>query len=740
MSNTALYESDSENDIATPYNAGGELDSDDESLVDVDSPADGYFEHRGHPQETFVENPALRASEDKAREAAEERQSSSVAGGLLPEHSTPSRAPVWTDETAPLLDAGPPPPDYAAAIADRRVPQLQSQGQAQGPIRGGNYGSISSALPPQAPGHPSAASEPQREQPGVPASFGNDHPLVRNGLFGEQGVLGSRNEPQSMRDTPAQQQTSVAAVDQRTARDAEGDTDEESGLISRQPHKQSKKQWRRWRWYCCRPKSWLNWFLVFAVILAVILISRANMNADGSGNGKQKLPVHSPIKNPKVPIPDHPHSRQCAFDSYSERLSFDFSSPGNFSFMELIDIADYTHLLPNGATLSGTLKISPAPAKQDVDIRVWVSIAATRPWSVTAVRYVKDGDGLELKFPEVEQRAQHGLQGYESACLDIAVLVQVREGVTVQNWDISTANMDVVVESSLFASDNDDRMWTPPEQQAMEDGLIVRNETSFWAMKGSVSAAYWSSRRIRVSTLSGRITGTYALRDSLELESKSGAIKVGVEPKQEDKDHPAPADFSVKTLSGSVDVDFPSSDEDVVPEREYRTRVESQSSRISGRYLLGVTGTFTSYSGRLDLCILPYSSSRFNSTLHTSTFSGRTSINLLEAINAVPISKDVNYESPDPHYLGEWNVGSIHSTHKSLSGAINLVYPSSWVGMIDGRSISGHIKVKGKDVEIIKDVRGPGTRRVVAKKGVGDSKLVFKTTSGSVDVLVGEEY
>ena len=79
-------------------------------------------------------------------------------------------------------------------------------------------------------------------------------------------------------------------------------------------------------------------------------------------------------------------------------------------------------------------------------------------------------------------------------------------------------------------------------------------------------------------------------------------------------------------------------------------------------------------------------------------------------------------------------MGAIHSVHKSISGSLDLKYPWHWSGMVEGRSISGSLSVRGKDVEIIRDDRLPGQRVLKAKKGIGNSTCVFKTTSSSVDV------
>ena len=148
--NTAIYDSDLDLDEDKNYASDSE-----ESLLN--SPADGYFSPRNHPQETFIPNPAVgqqdsSEAEAKAEEAAAERsreqlqttRSSASSAPRAAPHSSAEQRHRWpaAGERTPLLDAGPAPPDYAAATAGRR-----------------------------------------RER----ASFGEHHPLVRNGLFGEQG-------------------------------------------------------------------------------------------------------------------------------------------------------------------------------------------------------------------------------------------------------------------------------------------------------------------------------------------------------------------------------------------------------------------------------------------------------------------------------------------------------------------------------------------------------------------------
>ena len=767
MANTAAFEDSDVDERRSNY------DSDDESLIDVDSPVDGYFEQRDHPQATFVQNPS-RESEEKAQEAARDRQASrSVPATVGSQPAAASRQSVDFDESAPLLDAGPAPPDYYQATAGRRdLPRPYSQGH----VRDTSYGSIAS--PPPSRGQDQTQQNVGERPVRDPVPFSSDHPLVRNGLFGEQGVLNSRSqEPQSMRDPVQTSQPEAtqnnAAMNAPPANNAvnerpEGQRDEESGSEplpsyrhDHQHHhhhdfKKERRGWRRYFYCCCIPRlGCLNILLIFGIITMFVLLTSAPHSDSNGGEPHSRLPVG----DINVPIPDHPNTRQCNFDSGGSSMykSFDFHDPGNFSFLEMME-AYGTPSSASGTKLSGTIRISPFSSSLNeadddkVAIRLWVHAASTQSWIINDLRYSKDEDGFELGFPDVRSRdgVDSDIQGYERACLDFAVLIQVRRDVEIQNWDITTANLNVEVEKGIFDEDDpwselvgeEDEVETTIQEE-QRDGLSITNESTLYAARGSISVAYWSSRRTRVSTHSGSIEGTYALRDSLEVESKSGSIDIGVEPKKAASEDPsdAPADLTVTSKSGSVNVEFPARHDEyqaAVPERQYRTRIETHSSSVSGRYLLGVSTSITTHSGTIDAYVLLLSANLWNSSLHTTTKSATTSLTLLEAISAVPFAIGAGSVDPEPPHLSRWNMGSISSVHKSNSGTLDLKYPSHWAGFIEGRTNSGSIDVRGEDVEIIKDVHGPGFHRLAARKGVGGSFLSFRTTSGSVDILVGE--
>lgn len=736
MSNTGLYESDSEPE-GSRY-----ADSDEESLVDVDSPADGYFERREHPQTTYIPNPATqsRSEEDKAQEAAterreRERREAGASSGERererpPSHHSHPRSPVWTaDESTPLLDAGPagPPPDYAAATADRR-----------GHGREGSYGSVSES------------------------AFSSDHPLVRNGLLNEQGVFGQRSDPQSMRDSPTSPSSPLGGErgGLRGGGGPEGgegveEGDEERGFVRRQWDRDWNGQ-RRWARHF-PAKRVLRWLTV--VLVLGIIVSLSGIFEDAQDNGKypsggngRNTPETTPDGgddddgSDKNPMPPHQSTPQCQYHTFSTPERHAFNPPANFTLLEFID--DPVERAFFNDHVAGTIQLSAAPASQKDAIVVWIGVALSGSMEINRLRMVHDEEALQILFPDVSGNVKdlgasgsHRWAGDEDNCLDFSVGVSIRPGTKLDGLEIGTANMDVLVEHGVFDKvvDSDGQEDDAVETQSYGPVLEHLDVASITTVRGKVHADYLSSRTTYIETTSSSISGTYALRDLLSVKSTSGSISIAVDPQNaspEDPDHPA--DFHAASNSGSINVDIPtdSFDADALPDRDYRTRVEAHSSSIKGNYILGSSARFETNSGGLDLRILPFSTAEA-STLRTSSGSGHTTLELLSPYTAAEAL------TGRPGVLDH-----VTSSHKSHSGSLHLTYPDEWEGVVDGESSSGSIRVRGEDVEILLDEdfgrgiprAGRGAKalkHVTARKGYGESRLGFSTTSGSVDVLVG---
>lgn len=451
--------------------------------------------------------------------------------------------------------------------------------------------------------------------------------------------------------------------------------------------------------------------LVIAVIVLIALLSRAAESGhDKTNEGNSdppKAPDGSENDNHNDPgtKPYFPPS-ECAYQHYSETQYFGFPSLSNFTLGEFMESASH---LSGG--IEGTVYIQPSTQPdQEVDIRLRLAYATTSPFHVVNSNYVKDHDSFNLDLPDL-QKGQEGFEG--RPCLSVFIGVEIRRGVKLENWAVSTGNLDIVVADGLFKSSG-----VEEEQSHMQ----VTEESSFSAIRGKAEIAYWTSRRTIIEFISGEIRGNFALRDVLSLKTVSGDIDVTVDPKRADPDRPKPAEFTAVTASGDIDAQFPTTGD--IPSREFRTRLETVSASIRGTYIAGSTIAVHTISGDVSAALLPYYAADTQSvSIHTSSRSGATKLNVLP-----------------PYHHEDWPSRSSEHRSASTSGDIDITYPEQWEGTIDGQTNTGSISIKGKDVEM-DDYRGklwPVWQHITARKGNnGPGSMGLKTLSAAIRVRVG---
>ncbi|KAI7212551.1 hypothetical protein KC333_g7055 [Hortaea werneckii] len=697
----------------------------EESLADVESnyaeaPSDGYFTHREHPGETFVErSPAHTESEAKAREARYDARNLFDSSSQVDSLPTSNGPPVWADESTAILDAGPAPPDYAAATANRlerssrqRQAMQRVTDQAAAPR---SYGSLESNGSDQ----PQHQTSEQNELHWPLGNRGNpfDHSQWRfgrngnpfansNSAFGANGGLFASQGPrQSMQDRRQRSGSANSLLSDRTV--------EEALLRPRQERPERVRNFRRRTCGWCRPAVLLNLVFITMIVGLFVLIARLLHDATGSDVPADRGDHGSPPEKSRdgdanaggpddpfrsnTTMPGHPTSGACTFNYYSDSISFEFAELDDFALVELLE-PTFNEL----GAITGNIWVMPAPPEQEVNVKVWVSFATTAPWRVTDASYGYSKSGLELRFPDLEKTPRR----YAGApCMDVGIIVYVNHGVELKEWHISTANLNFKVEEGMFAKDSLGRRTFNPDM------------TSIIAIRGSVEVAYWSSRHTIIDVPTGSVHGTYALRDVLSVHTHSGSISITVDPQEADEEHPAPADFEAISHSGGVQVDFLDYS---LPDREYKTRVESHSGSISGSYVHGSKTAMHTDSGALDVEIKPYCE-KGPSGIYTDSGSGSSRL-----VVGSP------YCDPDSA------ISNLHSQHRAKSGSMELMYPRQWQGIVEGWSYSGSITLKGRDLEpYSRQVISPIGKHVIARKGHGDSQLSFRTTSGSAKVNIG---
>lgn len=174
------------------------------------------------------------------------------------------------------------------------------------------------------------------------------------------------------------------------------------------------------------------------------------------------------------------------------------------------------------------------------------------------------------------------------------------------------------------------------------------------------------TRFIEVKTMSAPVSGSWPLYDYLGLETISGTVRAGVQPKPALKDKPLPAILYAHSTSGDVEVREPVGDalamwaaqqagvqtgavlgaaaEDIVPPREYLVDLYSMSGALRATLAFGTSCKAHTTSGHVDLTLLPVldsaqadlaaaaNPSARTSLLSTSSTSGTTSVTVLDAM------------------------------------------------------------------------------------------------------------
>ncbi|QIW95494.1 hypothetical protein AMS68_001012 [Peltaster fructicola] len=515
---------------------GSSLFSDGDSEI-IDSPTDGYFSQRQHPQQLFVEND----TSSKAQEA--------VSSPARPSHSqdlpTSSRPPTWATEQTPLLDAGPAPPDYYAATADRRA----NDGHVRDNL---TYGSIS-------------------EEHSEPRTAHTPRVLLQAGFFG------THRTPQSMIGTRQH-------------------IDEESQLTAGGKPKR-KKCWRMR--IGSRSKRCLGILLAVALITVVIVFGIRRSKNDNNVGKTPEDSIPSPIQpedpngSPDEALPVPSPLPGCTYSTRPKLWQYDFHGISNFTFEEALTPPSSQY------RLGGNIWIRAAPEYQTADIKVTMSFVTTAGLKVLDPRAELSHDSIKVGFPVVEQAEPY--TSYES-CLELGIAIDVRSGLSLDQWTAMANNFNIIVLAPTFGPSDID-----VERQPSIASTSIFDTSTFVTSSGTIDAAYWSSRRAIINTDSGSIHGRYALRDLLSITTKAGSVAIDVDPKKADKDKPVAAVFKAVSKSGSIRASFPIKDE--LPKREYDTTVESTSGSISGSYIHGTHSTFRCQSGAIVATIIPFNSS-----------------------------------------------------------------------------------------------------------------------------------
>jgi hypothetical protein len=363
-----------------------------------------------------------------------------------------------------------------------------------------------------------------------------------------------------------------------------------------------------------------------------------------------------------------------------------------------LNIQEAVHQLDGSyKRVAGWIHVAQAPPEQAAGtVQVKMSYAVSSSVDVNSIAYSSTETGITIGDPSFPD----GFDGVRpgNACLGMSVVIYMAQGTTLSNFKVSTTHMGMQVHAGA--------------------NFTVRDTTSISTTTGTLDATAFSSRRTYLQTISGSISGKYALSDLLSVKTKSGSVNIDIEPQSAVEGSTNPAVFMVDSLSGSIRTDFKRKH---IPNREYQTYINTTVGSVDGTFIHGSRTEFNSVAGLVAADILPFNSGDYQSEIYTSTHSGQTSLILRSPYRAKNVA-----------------MSGLVSTHKSTSGGLDVTYPPEWSGVVDGTSLSGALHLQGKDLELLRENDEPGKNHVEAKKGQGESTLSFDTVSGGCEIKIGK--
>ncbi|KJZ78819.1 hypothetical protein HIM_01592 [Hirsutella minnesotensis 3608] len=369
--------------------------------------------------------------------------------------------------------------------------------------------------------------------------------------------------------------------------------------------------------------------------------------------------------------------------------------------------------------VSGQVVLRPS-TKNDTDGSIDLEIISNDENLRVKVDADFKGDDQRLKM--TIPRASPSWPMAEGPCIQMRAVVTVPRKAYLRRFNVETVQLDVDVLDGLSMGVSDDIHISTVSGHYQTSLAEDANE--------DVVPYMMQSRRITVETVSAPITGWFPLYDGLKLSSSSGDITAQVGPKSGEHK----AQLEVSTVSGQIKVTEPLEEamksgkpSKKLPARPYKARLSTVSGDLDARVASNCDADFHSISGELSIEVLPVldKSVRHSGSIKTDTKSGDVRMTVLEPVWVDGDDKDKR-----------GSLDRLESRYNSISGALQLKYPSSWRGRFHTEALSGDIEVHGKDVDIIRRGRSIG-RYVDGRKGDGGSNLIAKTISGDVELTFG---
>ncbi|KAK3716127.1 hypothetical protein LTR37_006572 [Vermiconidia calcicola] len=386
----------------------------------------------------------------------------------------------------------------------------------------------------------------------------------------------------------------------------------------------------------------------------------------------------------------HQRESGCELDQYSDFTYTRVGNARNFTFREAVDIIQIPGL--GNGSLRGRIDVRPAPIAQKVPIEVWVSVATTWPWKPAVPEITNVGDGIHLQAPRISRSEVTGRWRKElrwlTRCLDVWVGIYV--AIELEGFDISTQNLNIE-----HAQVDEYKSWA----------LSVKGKTHLSTENGSiVSDSFLDSRETTVESAGGPIIGKFQLRERLEVNSSRGLLDLLV--KQQPR-------LKRSYVSGRAVTKRSAEHLERVTPAVLRT--QSGGSNIFG------TGTFLRFE-RLENRELPGSWTIEDATHEWEKLQAeKDHIYYPEELRGAE-------SQPDNLYL-------LNALHISHSGDMSLAYGTEWEGQVEGTTNKGSIDLgdaRWRLLPVAEVTGAPRGQRVNASRGLSESQIRFEASRGDV--------
>ncbi|KAI0385313.1 hypothetical protein F5Y04DRAFT_245525 [Hypomontagnella monticulosa] len=504
-----------------------------------------------------------------------------------------------------------------------------------------------------------------------------------------------------------------------------------------------------------RLPTWLSWkMIVIGVLVLIVSIgflasSFRIYKEDGDHKktiGAQPVeqappdddaePVTDPgTGEPVVATPFHPtYCRDAQYRFDDQILSLNFDKQHNVTFIE----DQHSHTGVNQVRVAGQINVRRLDSGGNP--RMVLEIATNDKNVLLDVFADEEAQAMKVSVP----KKYDGQNPNASPCVEMRATIWVPEGGEIGVLALRSIHLDILFldDLTLNVSDFSQVSSVVGDVTSGAERPISYNNTFFYASSPpdytfvpARDSYVFDSRIIEVSTTSGKIGGNWPLYDMLGLHTTSGDIKVSITPKEELATDPKSAVLSLSSISGAIYAAEPIYARDRIPARDYLVDVKSTSGGIHAALAFGPGIQVKSTASDIALGLLPVmNDDKLSPTapaqLETATTSGTTAIRVLE-----------------PQWFGTNGavatrpLDCLKAVHKSTSGDIGLRYPQAWEGYLQAQTTSGKLKVKGRDVKVIRSVGGWPGSKLEAQKGPNrpGSTVQVHALMGDMDAVIGRE-